>query len=339
MSVNLKLLNAFLLVAEHGSFRRAAELSRRSQSALSLQLRELEGQLGASLLHRTTRKVSLTREGEALLPHARRAMAEMEAGLRRVQAATSMQGGKLALGCPPHVGQSVLPPLLAEFSQAHPGVALRIHDMLQAEVLEAVRRQDLDFGIGPRPANAPSLTFTPLLEEAILAVAPPRLAPRGAASLPLAALGALPVIITSGTNSLREMLEEAAASIGVSLQVRCEVQMPGTAMALAAEGLGVAIIPELALPQRRLAGLKVLRITDPPLLREVGIVQLRGARPSPAALAMLALLRGRLRPAPPPPAKAGHSAITFPSLVVETTTQGRAKRLTCPDNKRVSPND
>ncbi len=304
MSVNLKLLNAFLLIAEHGSFRHAAELSRRSQSALSLQLRELESQLGASLFHRTTRSVSLTREGEALLPHARRAMAEMEAGLRRVQAAASMQGGRLALGCPPHVAEAVLPPVLAAFSQSHPGVALRLHDMLQAEVLEAIRRQELDFGIGPRPANAPSLTFTPLLEEAILALAPPRLVPRGAQSISLSALGALPIIITSGTNSMREMVEEAAASIGVSLDVRCEVQMPGTAIALAAEGLGVAIIPQLALPKRRLAGLRLLRITDPPLLREVGIVQLRGSRPAPGVAAFLALLRERLA-AQPLPAKAG----------------------------------
>ena len=304
MSVNLKLLNAFLLIAEHGSFRRAAELSRRSQSALSLQLRELEGQLGASLFHRTTRSVSLTREGEALLPHARRAIAEMEAGLRRVQAAASMQGGRLSLGCPPHVAAAVLPPVLAAFSKSHPGVALRIRDMPQAEVLEAIRRQDLDFGIGPRPANAPSLTFTPLLEEAILAVAPPQLVPRGAQGITLAALGALPIIITSGTNSMREMVEEAAASIGVSLDVRCEVQMPGTAMALAAEGLGVAIIPQLALPKRRLAGLRVLHITDPPLLREVGIVQLRGTRLAPGAATFQALLRQRLT-AGPLPAKPG----------------------------------
>jgi DNA-binding transcriptional LysR family regulator len=66
MPVNLRLLNAFLLIAERGGFRRAAELSRRSQSALSLQVRELEGQLGAPLFPRTSRSVSLTSEGAAL---------------------------------------------------------------------------------------------------------------------------------------------------------------------------------------------------------------------------------------------------------------------------------
>ena len=298
MSVNLKLLNAFLLVAEHRSFRRAAELSRRSQSALSLQVRELEAQLGASLFHRTTRAVSLTREGEALLPHARRAQAELDAGLRRVRAAAAMEGGRVALGCAPHIAIVALPAVVAGFRRAHPDVAISIREALQAEVLEAVRRQDLDFGIGPRPANAPSLTFAPLREEAILALAPPRFAPRGARSIGLAALGALPLIVTAGTNSLRAMIEEAAASIGVSFEIRCEVQMPGTALALAEAGVGVAIIPELSLPRGRIAGLKVLQITDPPLMREVGIVQLRGNRPSPAVAAFLALLEAQLSARP-----------------------------------------
>ena len=180
MSVNLKLLNAFLLVAEHGSFRRAAELSRRSQSALSLQVRELEGQLGASLFHRTTRSVGLTREGEALLPHARRAIAEMEAGLSERPRGGGHEGWaarpRLPAACRDWCAAAVdrrLPPR-ASRRRAH------VRELPQAEVLEGIRRQELDFGIGPRPAEAPSLTFAPLLEEKILALAPPRLVPRGA---------------------------------------------------------------------------------------------------------------------------------------------------------------
>lgn len=344
MSVNLKLLNAFLAVAEHGSFRQAAELAGRSQSALSVQVRELEGQLGTSLFHRTTRVVTLTREGEALLPHARRAIAEMEAGLRQVRAAAGMQDGRLALGCPPHIAAATLPALFMEFHAAHPGVALSIRDMPQAGVLEGIRRQELDFGIGPRPAHAPSLVFTPLMEEEIVALAPPRFAPAGT-TIGLAALGALPVIITSGTNSMRAMVEEAAASIGVSFQLRCEVQTPETAIALAATGLGVAVVPQLALVGRRLAGLRLLRITDPPLLREAGIVQLRGNRLSPAAATFQELLRARLVALPLPAADAprpddpGPCAMTFPSRAAETAATAQSKPVGRPGRKRVSASD
>jgi LysR family carnitine catabolism transcriptional activator len=345
MSVNLKLLNAFLAVAEHGSFRRAAELAGRSQSALSVQVRELEGQLGASLFHRTTRSVSLTREGEALLPHARRAIAEMEAGLRQVRAAAGMQDGRLALGCPPHIAAATLPGLFMEFHTAHPGVALSIREMPQAGVLEGIRRQELDFGIGPRPAHAPSLVFTPLMEEEIVALAPPRFAPVAGGSIALAALGALPVIITSGTNSMRAMVEEAAASIGVSFQLRCEVQMPETAIALAAVGLGVAIVPQLALVGRRLAGLRLLRISDPPLLREVGIVQLRGNRLSPAATTFQELLQAKLVALPLPAADAprpddpGVCAMTSPSRAAEAAAPAGSKPVRRGGGKRVSVSD
>ena len=346
MPVNLKLLNAFLIIAEHGSFRRAAELVGRSQSALSAQVRELEGQLGASLFHRTTRVVTLTREGEALLPHARRAIAEMEAGLRQVRAAAGMQGGRLALGCPPHLAVAALPALFLEFHLAHPGVALSIREMPQAGVLEGIRRQELDFGIGPRPAHAPSLIFAPLMEEEILALAPPRLAP-ASAGITLAALGALPVIITSRTNSMRAMVEEAAASIGVSFQPRCEVQMPETAIALAAQGLGVAVVPQLALAGRQLAGLRLLRISDPPLVREVGIVRLRSSRPSPAAATFQDMLRARLPalawplpaadvPLAPDP---GPCAMTFPSHAAKAVAPRRSKPVRPSDRKRVSASD
>ncbi|TDH60319.1 LysR family transcriptional regulator [Dankookia rubra] len=338
MSVNLKLLNAFLAVAEHGSFRRAAELAGRSQSALSVQVRDLEDQLGASLFHRTTRSVGLTREGEALLPHARRAIAEMEAGLRQVRAAAGMQDGRLALGCPPHIAATTLPALFMQFHAAHPGVALSIREMPQAGVLEGIRRQELDFGIGPRPAHAPSLVFAPLMEEEIVALAPPRFAPAGD-SIGLAALGALPVLITSGTNSMRAMVEEAAASIGVSFHLRCEVQMPETAIALAAMGLGVAIVPQLALVGRGLAGLRLLRISDPPLLREVGIVQLRGHRLSPAATTFQELLRSRLIALPLPAADAlpsddpGLCAMAFPSRAAEAAAPGGSKPAPCRTGK------
>ena len=77
MNVNLKLMHIFLLVAEHNSFCRAAEVSNRSQSAVSMQIRQLELQLGVSLFHRTTRRVQLTREGELLLVCARRAVTEL----------------------------------------------------------------------------------------------------------------------------------------------------------------------------------------------------------------------------------------------------------------------
>ena len=96
MNVNLKLMHIFLLVAEHNSFCRAAEVSNRSQSAVSKQIRQLELQLGVSLFHRTTRRVQLTREGELLLVCARRAVSELQTGLRQIKEAADIQRGGLS---------------------------------------------------------------------------------------------------------------------------------------------------------------------------------------------------------------------------------------------------
>ncbi len=96
MNVNLKLMHTFLLVAEHNSFCRAAEFSNRSQSAVSMQIRQLEMQLGVSLFHRTTRRVRLTHEGELLLGSARRAVTELQIGLRQIKEAIDVQRGSPA---------------------------------------------------------------------------------------------------------------------------------------------------------------------------------------------------------------------------------------------------
>ena len=232
-----------------------------------------------------------------------------------------------------------------EFHAAHPGVALSIREMPQAGVLEGIRRQELDFGIGPRPAQCAEPGLHPADGGGDRRPGAAALRPRRGGSIALAALGALPVIITSGTNSMRAMVEEAAASIGVSFQLRCEVQMPETAIALAATGLGVAIVPQLALVGRRLAGLRLLRISDPPLLREVGIVQLRGNRLSPAATTFQELLRARLVALPlpaadaPPPDDPGVCAMTSPSRAAEAAAPGGSKPARRRGGKRVSASD
>lgn len=147
---------------------------------------------------------------------------------------------------------------------------------------------------------------------------------------------------------MRAMVEEAAARSGVAFDVRCGVQMPAAAMALAAAGLGVAVVPRLSLPKGKPPGLRALRIADPPLLREVGIVRLRGSRAAPAASAFLRLLEAGLGARPmldgaaaqgrfgARPAASGRSAIAFPSRAADLAPQGGSKRASRGARKRVS---
>ena len=93
-NVNLKLLQTFLLAAEYGSFRRAAEESNRSPSAVSMQIRDLEEQVGISLFIRTPQRANLTPEGKILHEQVRRAMADVQAGLQRLSEVAAMRKGQ-----------------------------------------------------------------------------------------------------------------------------------------------------------------------------------------------------------------------------------------------------
>ena len=100
--INFKLLHIFIAIADNRSFRQASEKLNRSQSAVSMQIKQLEDQIGAALFHRTTRRVELTAEGLKLLTFARRALGEWENGLREIREAVDIQRGTLTFAVHPH---------------------------------------------------------------------------------------------------------------------------------------------------------------------------------------------------------------------------------------------
>lgn len=117
MNINLKLLNSFLLVAEYSSFREAAERANRSLPAISMQIKQLEEQLGVTLFHRTTRRVELTKEGEHLLISVRKALAVIEGGLLELKSASDIAIGQITFACVPTVASTRLPTILSAFSK------------------------------------------------------------------------------------------------------------------------------------------------------------------------------------------------------------------------------
>lgn len=109
MKINFKVLSTFLAVAENASFSKAAEQTHLSLPAVSMQVKQLEERLGVALFQRTTRKVELTREGEALMISTRKAIAELDSSLARIQMAAKAQQGHLSFACVPTVAGSACP--------------------------------------------------------------------------------------------------------------------------------------------------------------------------------------------------------------------------------------
>src|ERR1700761_4807204 len=250
MNVNLKLMHTFLLVAEHRSFCRAAEVSNRSQSAGSMQIRQLEVQLGVSLFHRTTRRVQLTREGELLLVCARKAVAELQTGLRQIKEAVDTQRGRVTLACAPTLAATRLPEILATFQKSYPGVTAHVRELASAEMLDCIRRQDVDFGIGPRHANATEFQFQPILLDEIYALVPTCFEVAQGDSISLLELSHIPTLVLTGSSAIQGMLDKALKAAGIALTIKFEVQQVQTQIARAPAGLGAAILPKIAIPPK-----------------------------------------------------------------------------------------
>lgn len=135
---DLSLLDGFVAVARHRSFRRAALERGVSASTLSEALRRLEAQLGVRLMNRTTRSVTLTEPGRKLLDRLTPMLADLGEALDEVNSFRDTPTGTLRLNVPAPVARLVLAPMLADFFAAHPGLTLEVHlDERLIDVIEA----------------------------------------------------------------------------------------------------------------------------------------------------------------------------------------------------------
>jgi DNA-binding transcriptional LysR family regulator len=281
--VNLKLLHMFVAVAENRSFRMAAGQLGRSQSAVSMQIKQLEDQVGVAVFHRTTRRVELTREGEKLLAHARRALDEWEDGLRQIRDVVDVQRGTLSIGCVPTVAATILPKALFAFRKAYPGINVKLREFATHDLLESIRRREIDFGIAPAVEGTAEFQFEALFNEPIFALASKAFRlPKGRA-VDLADLCAFPILLNSSSAELRKVLDRALLARGLSMEINFEALHTHTLIAFVAASMGVGILPKIALPQFRGAKMQALPIANPSLVRTVSIVSLRGQSFSPAA--------------------------------------------------------
>ncbi len=289
-NVNLKLLQAFLLVGEHSSFRTAAEMSYRSTSAVSAQIRQLEEQLGVTLFHRTTRNVRLTDEGEQLLDCARRALLEVEAGLRKIQESADIRRGRVSLSCSPTLAGTRLARVLAAFEKDYPGIEVFVRELTSEALFDSVRNREVDFGIGP-VIQTQEFHFETLLEDPLYALVPRRFITTSKDTIALATLTQMPLLLLNHATALRETLDSTLSERNLSFTTRYQFTQAQTLISMASEGLGAAILPRLVLPAVPDPRTYVLRIVNPPMSREMALITIRGQSLSPASRRLAELLK------------------------------------------------
>lgn len=165
-------LEHFVAVVDAGGFTAGARRVHLTQPTLSASVQRLEQALGARLLHRDRAGVSPTAAGEALLPHARAALAAVEEGRRAVAEVEGLRAGRVRVGAGATFATYVLPPLLRQLRDQHPALRLHLREGSTEELLEDLRGGQLDLAVLPLPAPT-DLHAEPWVTDELLLVQAP----------------------------------------------------------------------------------------------------------------------------------------------------------------------
>jgi len=298
-------LLAFATVARERGFSRAARRLGRTQSAVSQAVARLEGEVGARLFLRQGRTTELSPAGRLLLDHAHRVLDEMERARESLQALAELREGSLVVGTSDTLACYLLPPVIAAFRARYPGVELRLDNRPSPATAERVAERAVDLGvvalplpaelrIGGRPA-AERLRAEPLGPHEEVAICPPGhpLARRRRA--PLAAVAAHPLLLLDRSTGARSLLDAELARAGAAPAVAMEMSSVEVLKKLVELGLGVSIVPALAVEREVAAGaLAAVRLGGSFAQRQVGLLLPAGGPVPRAAAAFADIARAEL---------------------------------------------
>lgn len=283
--MHLRHLVSFVAVAESLNFSRAAQELHVAQPAVSQQIRALETELGVMLFDRIGKRVSLTEAGRALLPYARQILALVTAAENDIRERDQLKRGKTSLGAPPTVSTHVLPARLMQFKQTWPGLEVTLREAGTETLLSQIADGKLDLAIVASNILPASVEATPFLTETyVLAVSArhPFLSKRQ--TVKMTDLVSEPFILFPEGYKLREVTLEACRRAGFEPRVALDGGAMPSALEFVGAGLGVALVPELALTESNT--IHPVRIADQSLKRDLGLVWLRDRALSPAARAL-----------------------------------------------------
>ncbi len=296
--MQLHQLTYVLAVAEERSFTRAADRLHLAQPSLSRQVRLLERELGVQLFNRGPGQglVTLTADGDALLPFLRRVMADVAATSAEARALTGMARGRLSVGATPSLVTSVLAPALVEFHHSHPGIELGVVEAGSHQLVPQLVSGEVDLALVVLPVADPLISTTALFDDPlVLAVAPghPLAARR---RVHLRDLQALPLVMFREGYDLREATLAACREAGVEPRLVSQGGEMDGVLAFVAAGLGAAVVPAIALPVGR--ALVAIPFAQPGLRRTVALAQRNDrplARPGQALADQLTAAHGSAR--------------------------------------------
>lgn len=284
-------LDAFVSVAESGSFRQAARDLGVSQPTISARIRHLEAVLGVSLFHRTTRRVVITEAGERLRGRVERMILETRALVREFREEAHLGRGRVVVGASPSAAAAFLPGVLGEFQRRHPEIEVVLLDDFFGQVMDRVIRGDVDMAVSPFDGDDTPFVVEPLLTDTVmLAVREDHpLAARG--SVTLTEIGAERLISMPPESAAWAYTRRAFEGAGVDYAPVLMTRYALTLVNLVKEGVGVGLVAGLVARVLDMRGLKLLPVADVDLTRRVSVIQARDRTLTPAAQAFRDLMQ------------------------------------------------
>jgi DNA-binding transcriptional LysR family regulator len=283
-------VQAFIAIATHRNFRRAAADLHITQTALSRRLQTLEGFLGVKLIERTTRSVEVTRTGADFLPRARRLLTELETSLTDIRETGKARRGSVTIACVPSIGARYLPRVIQQYSAVHPENRITILDHSSFGVAESVLRRDAEFGINVTGSHDVGLVSVPLERDRFVLICRDDHPLAGRKKVSWRQLAPHLLIFPGSLSANKPVLELALTAERLRLRTYYEVQHSSTALGLVAEGVGAAVVPGLAVQKEAYPRIRVIPLVEPAVARSVVLISLRNAHLSPAAQALYDML-------------------------------------------------
>jgi DNA-binding transcriptional LysR family regulator len=295
MKIDILGVQAFVAIADFGGFQKAAETLHVTQTAVTQRLRNLEDFLGVMLVERTTRSIALSSIGKDFLPQARRLLQELSSTLNEIRETGKAQRGDVAIACVPTVGIQYLPQIIQEYSARFPENRIKILDHASLQVAEAVLRREAEFGINLAGSTHPELSSVPLLDDHFVLICRDDHPLAKRRSLTWSQIQPYPLIFSGDVNGNRALLDSylGGKSMDLHLHFQYEVQRSSTAVGLVASGIAAAIVPNLAILKGSYPRVRIIRLKEPVISRQLALITRKSGYLSPAAQALYDMIKPR----------------------------------------------
>lgn len=295
--MDVRPLRYFVEVVRQRSFTRAAELLHISQPSISKMVKNLEAELGVNLLDRSARTVTLTDAGEVVYARARQVVSSLDDLGAELSDLMGLNRGTVRVGMPPMVGAAFFPSIIAGFRAQYPLINILLFEHGAKRVEEEVAGGSLDLGVALLPVDDRLESF-PFVREQLMLVAHPGHRLAGRSKAVLADLDGEPLVLFREDFALHGRILRECELAGVRVSVVSESSNWDFIGAMAAAGLGLALLPETICRRLDQARVVVLPLTDPVIPWPLAIVWPRERYLSYAARGWLEYARTHLPPLP-----------------------------------------